>query len=187
MRMVSSMRFWNKKIDRTARQKWRLSYCSLAVILGLLGSACARQGDASSIVSATPNALLQTLDLSLSLRLSETLLDALDHGIPLRLEFVIATQGAPRQLSRVEISYLPMAKRYQLIAELRTPRYFASRLQLLAALDRIRLPLNRMGSGAGSVFVRLDRSALPAPMRLPALLDSNWRLESVPVRWTSSR
>lgn len=184
--MVFSMRFWRKGNDQKAITKWRLRYCSFAVAVALLSGACVRQSDATSIVSATPNVQLRTLDLSLSLRLSETQLEALDHGIPLRLEFVVAPQSAPRQLSRIEIGYLPMAKRYQLLADSRAPRYFSSRLQLLAALDRVSLPLEQVGSGTGTVLVRLDRSALPAPMRLPALLDSNWRLVSAPVTWTSS-
>ncbi|MDZ4813126.1 MAG: DUF4390 domain-containing protein [Pseudomonadota bacterium] len=180
------MRFWRERNDQSAITSWRLRYCSLAVAVALLSGGCVRQGEASSIVSATPNVQLRTLDLSLSLRLSETQLEALDHGIPLRLEFVIAPRKAPRQLSRILIGYLPMAKRYQLLADSRAPRYFSSRLQLLAALDRVSLPLNAVGSGTGTVLVRLDRSALPAPMRLPALLDSSWRLVSVPVNWTTS-
>ncbi len=183
--MVFSMRPWRKSNEQAAITKWHLRNCLFAVAVLVLSGGCVRQGDASSIVSATPNVQLRTLDLSLSLRLSETQLEALDHGIPLRLEFVIAPRNAPHQLSRIVIGYLPMAKRYQLLADSRVPRYFSSRLQLLAALDRVSLPLDQVGSGTGTVLMRLDRSALPAPMRLPALLDSNWRLVSVPVNWTT--
>ncbi len=122
----------------------------------------------------------------MSVRLNPSLLDALDHGIPLRFEFVVSPEGGSRQIRALRLDYLPMAKRYELRPTSGAPRTFASRLQLIAALDVVKLPMDGLGTGNGTVFMRLDTDALPAPMRLSAFFDSEWRVSSAPVRWSQT-
>ncbi len=127
------------------------------------------------------------LEADLDIELSPIALDALDHGIPLLLEFDIRPLAGPRQKARWELSFLPLMRRYQLLIDGSAPRFFSSRVQLLAALDRIRIQLNDGSGGSGQIRLRLDTSALPAPMRLPALLESGWRLRADAADWQTSQ
>jgi hypothetical protein len=153
------------------------------MLLALAG--CAADPPQSRIVSAIADPVRGTLDLTLSLSFSATQLQALDHGIPLTIEFITTPAHGAAQPSRMQLGYLPMARRYELRADGIPARHFASRVQLLAALDRTRLTLPA-GSRSGDVYLRLDTSALPAPLRLPALFDPEWRLRSPALRWTAS-
>jgi hypothetical protein len=181
--MGFSMPYWNAVNKTALRILGRSMVLSLLVLLGV---ACSRATGESRIISATPNTALETLDLVLSLKLNETQLTALDNGIPLAFEFVIETPGTATQRNRIELSYQPMAKRYQLRTDTDTPRSFTSRLQLLAAMDLVRLPIAVAKSTSGSVQMRLDTGALPAPLRLPALLDRQWHLLTTPASWTAA-
>jgi hypothetical protein len=169
--------------DRTTRQ--RQVSVSKALIIGLLIQlgGCQEDSQQCRIISASANNSSNTLDLSLSVRLNPRLLDALDHGIPLRFEFVVSPEGGSSQVRALQLDYLPMAKRYELRPASGAPRTFASRLQLIAALDLVKLPVAGLDTGKGTVFMRLDTDVLPAPMRLSAFFDSEWRVSSAPVQW----
>lgn len=123
------------------------------------------------------------LEANLDITLSPVALDALDHGIPIVLEFAIDPDHGHSQYVRWTLSYLPLMRRYQLLVDGSAPRFFSSRVQLLAALDRFRIQLNNGLSAPGEIRVRLDSAALPAPMRLPALLEPGWRIRAEPARW----
>lgn len=133
------------------------------------------------------------LDASLRLRPSSQMLAALDRGVPLTLRFRLRTQDATPALDttrRIELRYLPLAQQYQL-RDLDTGlmRYFPRQAQLLAALDRVRLPLDVAWAGlaagtACTLSLVLDVDALPAPLRLPALVSAQWRLNPAEHRWT---
>ena len=148
----------------------------LLIALSLLLAGCGADPRGSEIRGAVFANGQLTLDLDL--RFSETHLAALDHGIPLRLELAMA--GAPTRL--VTLRFRPLARQYELqFSDEDAPRLHASRARLLAALDRI--VIGNVTAPAGNVHIALDSSALPAPLRLPALIDSEWRLETAPKHW----
>jgi hypothetical protein len=168
----------------------------IATLLACVSCGAARtDGPSAEIIgarlSATPDPVLET---DLRLRFSRTMLDALDRGIPLVLQFELRGSAPDVHLSerrRIELRYLPLAQQYRM-HDLATgsERGFPRRTQLLAALDQVRLPLApdwRVMATAGTLRVRctLDASALPAPLRLPALFDRDWRLATPEYAWTA--
>lgn len=132
------------------------------------------------------------IDARLRLTPSPDLLEALDRGVPLVLRLELGAQGAGARLHavrRVELRFLPLARRYAWTdLDAGTTRTFARRSLLLAALDRVRLPLDPAWSGlpAGTrctLAVALDVDALPPPLRLPALFSPRWRLSLPEHTW----
>ncbi len=123
-------------------------------------------------------------------------LDALDHGVPLRLEISLGGRDATNRVAFerhvLELSFQPLVRQWQLarIDEANaTPRLFASRGQLLAAIDQVRLPLRSdwkslSGRREYSLRVRLPQASLPGPLRLPAWFSRTWRIDSGEVLWT---
>lgn len=133
------------------------------------------------------------IDARLRLEPSAQLLAALDRGVPLVLRIEIDARGARRldAVRRIELRYLPLAQRYAW-TDLETggTRTFARRSLLLAALDRVRLPLDADWADlpAGTrctLSVALDIDALPPPLRLPALFSPRWRLDLPEHAWTA--
>ena len=136
----------------------------------------------------TPPALV----LNLSARFTPELLAALDQGIPLTLEFALELDDdatSVRSTRRYELSYSPLSARYRL-RELDSgaERSFGYRALLLAALDRLVLPLPaeaaRLGPDARArLRVTLPGSTLPPPLRLPALSAPQWRMAAADHRF----
>lgn len=134
------------------------------------------------------------LETEVDLRFSPTMLEALDRGIPLRLRFELAGERGATRLSaqrELQLRYVPLARRYQVL-DLQTgsSRSFPRRPQLLAALDRVRLPLAPewaalRDGGTLALDLKLDQAALPGPLRLPALLSAEWRLTAKEFAWRS--
>ncbi|MGQ0800159.1 MAG: DUF4390 domain-containing protein [Pseudomarimonas sp.] len=164
----------------------------VAILLLLLAACSAPTPDRASISSARALASAGGADLEVvqQLRLSPAMLDALDAGIALRFNYAIAAcDGTRLTRSLIELSYSALTRRYSLRSGDGEHRYFARRSGLLAALDRIRLPLSGVESlhCDGVVHLELDLSALPTPLRLPAvLLPGEWKLISPPFAWSAS-
>lgn len=117
--------------------------------------------------------------LDLDLRFTETQLQALDHGIPLRL--AVHLDGAATD-AMIELRFSPLPRQYELqLPNDGAVRVFASRARLLAALDRV--VISDVVPERGSARVELVSSALPAPLRLPALLGRDWQLATPPRTW----
>lgn len=170
-----------------ARRAWRRTALFAALLLTVvILSGCGASNNHARIIDAAVNRQSNALEATIELQPSPVLLDALDHGIPLVFEFSVAVDAGPHQNSRWELSFLPMAHRYRLLIDAGSPRFFSNRVELLAALDHVRLPLPATNSVAGTLGMRLDTSALPAPLRLPALFDPDWRLKSPTIRWGST-
>lgn len=131
------------------------------------------------------------LEVDQQLRLSTTMLRALAQGIPLRLVYrARGCRGAPDWEQEVDalLAYAPVRRVYELRLPGGALRRFARRSAMLAALDRVRLPIGPVAQGcAGTLSVRLDLAALPTPLRFPALFrPADWRLISPEFAWTAA-
>lgn len=133
------------------------------------------------------------LEVDLDCRLSGPVSDALEHGIPVTLEFHLRVQGdsrAPSDRRQVELRYFPLTRRYQLrdsgSGEVRSFPAAGYLTDALAAL-RLSLPDTFTGLAPGtrlSLQVGLDHAALPGALRLPAMLEPAWRLIAPEYSWT---
>lgn len=163
----------------------------LAALLPLAG--CLHDTpDRARIVSARVQDTVDgaALDITQELRFSDTLGDALRNGIALRLVYRIHGCGVD-QVSVLRMRYAPLNRHFELLHEGKEPvRRFARIGALFAALDRIRLPLQRtpVAGCSGTLNVALDLTSLPTPLRFPAFLDGDaWRMVSPTVPWPSPR
>lgn len=149
---------------------------SWPIALSLLLAACA-DPQGSRIRAATLDG--GDLVLDLDLRFTETQMQALEHGIPLRL--AVHLGGAAADVA-IDLRYSPLSRQYELaLPSDAGARVFSSRARLLAALDRV--VVNDVGAARGEARVELVSSALPAPLRLPALIDRDWRLATPAHAW----
>jgi hypothetical protein len=156
-------------------------------------AACAREPAPAATVRAAEVIAdpAPVLTATLELRLSATMLEALERGIPLRIAFALRREGGDATLRArpaLELRYAPLAQQFLLEDDSGTTRSFARRTQLLAALDRVRLPLPTEWAKVPqdarySLSVRLDDAALPGPLRLPALVSHDWRISSEVFGW----
>lgn len=163
----------------------RIGLGVLGLTLLLIGCADERAERAElHSVRALTGAAGSEIEIVQTLRLSEPMLAALDSGIALRLVYALSDCGRARPSEvALDLSYSALTRRYALRIGSGEPRYFSRRSGLLAALDRIRLPLQQAPAPAcaRAVAVHLDRAALPTPLRLPAVLFAGeWRLQSLP-------
>lgn len=133
------------------------------------------------------------LEVDLDCRLNGPISDALEHGIPITLDFRLQVEGdahAPSNRRSVELRYFPLTRRYQLrdsgSGEVRS---FAAAGYLTDALAALHLSLPDSFSGLApgtrlSLEVGLDHAALPGALRLPAMLEPAWRLIAPEYSWT---
>jgi hypothetical protein len=142
-----------------------------------------------------------TLSAQLDWQPGDTLLDGLDHGIPLVFEINLAAQAPGRlglqtdlaqQRWRRELRYFPLTRQYQLrdpdnLHSAAVAPSYAVRALAIAALADLRLPLDPavVAAPAQSYLLRIDleRDALPGALRLPALFDADWRLSTGNYAW----
>lgn len=163
---------------------WRRTLCWLQTVVCVLAlAACTGASGTLVITRAVLDPAGNRLNLDLDLRLSPTHLDALDHGVPLRLEFITAPLAGAGTIEAIELSYSPLSDHYELRrTDESAPRVFQTRAQLLAALDRISLPVVG-GSTQGFVRARLNIDALPPALRMTARFDRRWQLETRTSAW----
>lgn len=168
----------------------RLARACLLLLLMPLAGCVEETPERARISSARPvqSATGGSLDIVQQLQLSPPMLGALEAGIPLSLVYDISgCPGARRQTARIELRFAALTRRYELRLGEDERRYFSRRSAMLAALDRVRLPLASAigGECPGTVRVGLDLASLPTPLRLPALLrPADWRLLSPEQTWT---
>jgi hypothetical protein len=147
----------------------------------MFAGALSAQSLSIKTVRAVPGAT-PTLQLNLAIELGERATEALQAG--LLLAFDADWQLADgRQLRRtLSLRYSPLLRSYQLAIGDEPPQMFALRNGLLAAMEnaRLRWPDEAACAGdcGGRVRARLNPAALPAPLRLPALFDSDWDFDS---------
>ncbi|MBS0570946.1 MAG: DUF4390 domain-containing protein [Proteobacteria bacterium] len=162
---------------------------TISILLCLLPCACARAPGALVVRAATLGA--GTLTVRSDWRPDAQVLDALDHGI--ELPFVVTldahgTDGKSMRIRRhVQLRYFPLSRRYQVRdVEDASTRSYAVRALALAAMENLRLALPGIepaGISRCRVRIALDRDALPGALRLPALLQAAWRIDSGDYAW----
>lgn len=108
-------------------------------------------------------------------------LQALEQGValPFQLQWRRCQPecGEPLGERRLELRHAPLLQRYLLQLDEQPPRQFPFRAALLTAFEQPPvLPLAR--AEGWQLRVRLCREELPAPLRLPALLEADWQLDS---------
>jgi hypothetical protein len=172
--------------------------CAALFSLGLLLGGCAEQpGDYGFTIRAVE---LQTGYQSLTARLDQRLVfsreagEALVHGVPLTVSLDLELRDASKlsllaeDQRRYVIRYLPLSDHYQLVGPDGTAtRTFPRLRHALAALSSLELEF-RTGALAPGRYefrtrIRLDERAMPAPMRLPALLSAQWQHNSEWSTW----
>jgi hypothetical protein len=165
----------------------RLGLLALLAPLVLLGGCLGETPDRARIASAQTrdSGAGPVLEIEQQLRWSPRMLEALAHGIPLRLAYRLDC-GDWLSQQFLELRYAPLQRLYTLRSMDGRERRFGRRSALLAALDRVRLPLPDALPRAcrGGVRMALDLTALPTPLRFPALLwPHDWRLVSPRAPW----
>ncbi len=177
--------------------RWLSALAASVIALGA-AAGCADAGppalrvQTASVELATEASLVVDLDFTPR----PEVLEALARGVPLRIEFNLGGRDRNNRVSFerhvLELSYQPLVRQWQLARGGEgLPRLFASRSQLLAAIDQVRLPLRNdwrqlSGEREYSLRVRLPPSSLPGPLRLPAWFSRTWRIDSGEVLWTSA-
>jgi hypothetical protein len=139
---------------------------------------------------------------AMDLDLSEAAEDALTSGIPLniliefrlkRLRPLLWNETLGKWTLRAEVRYHALSGLYVVMLQRRgEPRLFPTQraaLQYVGTLDRISLPLPADAAMTGDELrlglrVRMDREALPVPLRPLAYLSPNWWLNSSWTQWT---
>lgn len=133
------------------------------------------------------------VDLAAGIRLrpSPAMVEALERGVTLTLLVAMrASSGdlwipglGERRRHRLQISYLPLSRHYQLVDLHNDEQSTYPRFHMLqSALAEPRtwdFPLdNRANARRVRARIELDRTRLPSPMRLPTWFDPQWRLKS---------
>jgi len=140
------------------------------------------------------------LSAQLSWTRNTIVLDALDHGIALDFTLRLRACGPARMgwrdtLARVdrhlELRFFPLSRRYQLRdLDRNETRTYEARALLVAAFEDLRLALPagfvRPDTQSYTMRIDLERERLPGALRLPALLDANWRLSSGEYAWPAT-
>ncbi len=179
---------WNTPAHRPA---------ALAALLALCGCSGDEATRALRVHEARVELATQaSLVVDLDFAPRPEVLEALSHGVPLQIEFNLGGRDMSNRVAFerhvLVLSYQPLVRQWQLARlDSEPPRLFASRSQLLAAIDQVRLPLGSSwqllsGSREYSLRVRLPQSSLPGPLRLPAWFSRTWRMDSGEVMWTAA-
>lgn len=168
----------------------RLWKSTISILFCLVLAACARAPGAFVVRAATLDA--GALVVRSDWQPDAQVLDALDHGI--ELPFVVTARidgaGGPVNFRRhIRLRYFPLSRQYQVSnVEDGTERSYAVRALALQAMENLRLPFvdaDRAGITGLDVRIALDRAALPGALRLPAMLQSAWRMDSGIWTWRS--
>jgi hypothetical protein len=149
---------------------------ALLVAWTLLLSACSVE-PAMRCTGAERSTLAGRDSLRLQLRVEwpAAVMEALDASIPLRFVVQLERRTGIADQHDIELRFDPLLERYELQHGEQRQSYrlraemleaFANTLQFAEASEITRLRL------------WLDRTALPAPMRMPTLMDHRWRLDS---------
>jgi len=128
-----------------------------------------------------------------------SLLDALDHGIPLDFVLTLKAQkrallGVHRDIAEqkryVQLRYYPLSRYYQFRdLDLDQTRNFPARAAALAEFENIRIPLKAWNAQTADRYqldVAIDRTALPGVLRMSSLVRPAWWLNSGAFTWPAA-
>lgn|GEM_PF-1110196 len=173
--------FLGQRVNGFFRKNVKHSRRKLAA-LALLVLTSASQAGTLNIESAETWG--DTLYLRLNFAPNSDVLEALDASVPLK--FVLSQRVSGSMLAKnlaeqtVVLTYAPLLERFELISNA-TVKPYRLRAELLDAFSNLQLVVS---PGAKEVRLSLGIGSLPAPLRLPALLDSDWWLDSGWVKLT---
>ncbi|GIX32380.1 MAG: hypothetical protein KatS3mg125_0336 [Lysobacterales bacterium] len=144
-------------------------------------AACAPEPEATSRIVLREFARVPgeppILRVRLGLEPSPPIRAALEHGIPLTIEWSLEPARGQRLVRRLRLQRSPLLRRYVLEEEGQSGgRSFQHLNALLAAVEQQEFVLGPAEESPLGLRVRLVREALPPPLQLPALLDPEWRL-----------
>jgi len=134
------------------------------------------------------------LQIEQSLRLSDRTTRGISSGVPVILELNLELRDGSNlsliaiQSYRYEIRYLPMSERFQL-TQLDTGdvRTYPRLRHALRALMSLHLQFDTPTLAAGSyelrTRMRLDKTSLPGPIQLPALIFGAWKHDTEWTQW----
>ncbi|MEM1082249.1 MAG: DUF4390 domain-containing protein [Pseudomonadota bacterium] len=172
----------------------------------LCSSGCQAPDAASGSLVIDPSTQWRTEELmiesGIEFQPTPAMLDALDHGVALELDVITRISKRMGPIARLHtlkttqyrIRYLPLIENWQLdridedgqVTSESYPRFWL----LTEALQTPRLyrsglarPMLEDGRWQVQIRVQLDRSALPAPMHLPTLLEPEWNLSGPWHTW----
>lgn len=137
-------------------------------------------------------------------RFSDTLIEALQHGVPLTLTVTTSIRQPRhwlwddtlwRRKLNFRIQYYPLSQMYRVVDETnRFQRSFPrleTALAALGVLDEIALPVDEGWAPPRNSYaqlrVRLNIERLPWALRPLAYFSPEWRLYSSPYRWQISK
>lgn len=183
---------------------YRAAGSALALFLLMLLLLFATQAMASSATIKRAHAEVREgvvyLDVDLKLVLDKEMIDAMQNAIPINLS-MIARIESPREgwfshivaedHRRYRLEFHALSKTWLVTDPLEhEARSFSTLEGALHSLERIRAwpittakRLRTKGALVGRVRMVLDINKLPLPLRLPALFDSRWSLNSNWFSW----
>lgn len=190
------------------RSSTKRTSLQLLAILAIALCGCSQKSSSPFAVRGA-NIEHGVLAAQLDWRPSALVLDALDHGIALDFEVIVEAQGASRfgwhpKIEQVrwrrELRYFPLTRQYQMrdpdqdAAHDAETRSYSARALLIAAISDLRLQLPPSWSepiAANAIeryVLRIDllRDNLPGALRLPALIDPDWRLSTGNFTWPAT-
>lgn len=122
------------------------------------------------------------LQLAMQVELGARATDALEAGLVLAFDVDWELADGRRLRQSLALRFSPLLRSYQLAQGTAPPQAFALRNSLLSAMENARLRFADakpcQGDCGGRVRVRLNPAALPAPLRVPALVDGDWDFDS---------
>jgi hypothetical protein len=170
---------------------WFFAFAAMLLSAGCSGQADSGRFEVTQVEPSWASGRFHVISEQ-RLTLSSEARNALIHGVPLTVELELLLRDASEKTrvanntSSYEIRYLPLSEHYQLaLPGERKLMTFPRLRHVLAELSRIDISFETGSLPAGEyellARIRLDKKKMPPPMRLPALLSSEWRHES---EWT---
>ncbi len=180
------------------------------VSITLCFAGCSQTDSSAGRLDVRPNTSWQQnqllIESGIEFEPSPAMLEALEHGVALELDVSarISRRFGPiarlqtLEITQYRIRYLPLVEYWQLDvieADGATTSQSYPRFWLL--LDALREPrlystglvrdMLEHGRWQVQIRVELDRTALPAPMQLPSVIESEWRLTGPWHTWLYER
>lgn len=180
-------------------QWWKRLFSGIGAFM-LAGCAPQPDADTASPMSITSASVAGSdLVARIDWRPDETLLEALDHGIPLDFVFTVKAQkplafglhvNAAEQQRHIQLRYFPLSRYYQLLdLDRHQSRGFPARAAALAAFEDIRIPLSTWHADQADRYrldVAIDRTTLPGVLRVSSLVRPAWWLQSDAYTWSAT-